>query len=133
MMDTAELKKNLLELKPELLGVTSMTTTFPVALKTARLAKEILPNAKVILGGVHPTLDPKGSLEQNEVDFVIRGEGEHSLYDELIEEGRIERSNFEYESVHFTKAYEGVCDIPAKRVAEIYKEINEYFYKEAKN
>jgi len=80
MMDTAELKKRLLELKPELVGVTSMTTTFPVALQTARVAKEILPDAKVVFGGVHPTLDPESSLEQDEVDFVIRGEGEHSLY-----------------------------------------------------
>lgn len=80
MMDTTELKKILSELKPELVGITSMTTTFPTALQTAKIAKEILPSAKVIFGGVHPTLDPQGSLEQDEVDFVIRGEGEHSLY-----------------------------------------------------
>jgi len=80
MMDTAELGKRLSELKPDLVGITSMTTTFPAALKAARLVKEILPSAKVVFGGVHPTLDPRGALEYSDVDYVIRGEGELSLY-----------------------------------------------------
>lgn len=80
MMDSEELRRQLSELNPELVGITSMTTTFPSALRAAQLVKEVLPDAKVIFGGVHPTLDPKGSLEYDEVDFVVRGEGEHSLY-----------------------------------------------------
>lgn len=79
MMDSNELIKRIETAKADLIGVTAMTTTFPAALKVAKLAKQVSPDAKILLGGVHPTLDPAGVLEHEDVDFVIRGEGEVAL------------------------------------------------------
>ena len=59
MMDSQELIKRIEKAKPDLVGVTTMTTTFPVALKVARLVREISPASKILLGGVHPTLIQK--------------------------------------------------------------------------
>ena len=53
-----------------------MTPTLPEALKVASISKKILPGTPVVLGGVHPTLDPEGVLAHDHVDYVIRGEGE---------------------------------------------------------
>lgn len=79
MMDSDELVQRMKRAQPDLIGITAMTTTFPGALKVVALAKQAVPGAKILLGGVHPTLDPAGVLAAEEVDFVIRGEGEAAL------------------------------------------------------
>ncbi len=79
LMDGPELERRLLAERPDLVGITAMTPTVPEALRVARVARAIVPRARVVLGGVHPTLDPRGVLEHPEVDFVIRGEGERPL------------------------------------------------------
>lgn len=79
LMDSESLIKELKKLKPEIVGITSMTTTFPQALKTASLVRNTIPTAKIVFGGVHPTLDPDSTLKYDIVDFVIRGEGEASF------------------------------------------------------
>lgn len=53
-----------------------------------------------------------------------------TFYDELVNEGKIEPYSLDYEGIHFTKAQEGICNIRAERLSELYREINEYFYKE---
>ncbi|MBC8019034.1 MAG: hypothetical protein H7X83_11020, partial [Verrucomicrobia bacterium] len=45
-----------------------------------------------------------------------------------IAEGKIEPFRLEFNQVHFTEAYQGVCDIPPLRLKALYKEINDYFY-----
>lgn len=80
MMDSVELVKRIEDSKADLVGITSMTTTFPAAIKVARIVREKSPKSKIILGGVHPTIDPEGVLSHDEVDFVIRGEGEEAIY-----------------------------------------------------
>jgi len=84
IMDAEALAKQLVELAPDLVGVTAMTTTLPDAVKVARTAHRVLPDVRVVLGGVHPTLDPDSALADASVDFVIRGEGEAAL-PQLIE------------------------------------------------
>jgi anaerobic magnesium-protoporphyrin IX monomethyl ester cyclase len=79
IMDSAVLSQTITSRKPDLVGVSAMTTTLPAALKVANLTRLVAPDAKVVLGGVHPTLDPAGVLANESVDFVIRGEGEKAL------------------------------------------------------
>lgn len=76
LMDERELEEKLLETRPDIVGITAMTTTFPAALRAAKVTKNVLPYAKVLLGGVHPTIEPRTTLENKHVDFVVRGEGE---------------------------------------------------------
>ena len=51
-----------------------------------------------------------------------------TLYEELIAEGKIEPYRLDHHQVHFTEAYEGICDIAPDRLKALYREINEYFY-----
>jgi radical SAM superfamily enzyme YgiQ (UPF0313 family) len=55
-----------------------------------------------------------------------------ALYEELIEEGKIEPYRLNHHQVHFTEAYEGICDIDPVRLKALYREINEYFYNKGK-
>lgn len=79
LMDSAELARHIADLAPEVIGITAMTPTVPEALQVARISKRVNPAVRVVLGGVHPTLDPAGVLENAEVDYVIRGEGERAF------------------------------------------------------
>jgi anaerobic magnesium-protoporphyrin IX monomethyl ester cyclase len=49
------------------------------------------------------------------------------LYDDLIAEGRIQPYALDYQRVHFTEAYEGICNIEPARLKALYGEINDYF------
>ena len=79
LMDSEALVERLKAERPQLVGITAMTPTLPAALKVARLARAVLPEAHIVLGGVHPTLDPESVLAEPAVDFVVRGEGEEAF------------------------------------------------------
>ena len=62
LMDSEALVGRLNAERPRVVGITAMTPTLPVALRVARLARASLPDAYIVLGGIHPTLDPEGVL-----------------------------------------------------------------------
>lgn len=75
----AEAAESALRGKPRLVGITSMSPTIKVGLDLARAVKARSPATPVVFGGVHPTISPESLLERNEVDLVVRGEGEVPL------------------------------------------------------
>jgi len=86
MMEEKELKTILRQLQPPLVGITTMTPTLPSAKRIAGIVKQALPRTKVVLGGVHATVSPESCLEDKNIDFIVRGEGERAL--ESILSGR---------------------------------------------
>ncbi len=65
--------------KPEILGISAYTETYPNALSIAAHAKEFDPSIHVVLGGPHPSIVPLDTVIQQQVDFVAVGEGEETL------------------------------------------------------
>ena len=53
--DHQKIKTELEAFQPTIVGVGSMTPTIESALKCARIAKEVCPDAKVVMGGPHAT------------------------------------------------------------------------------
>jgi len=78
-VEQVDLESYLLEFKPDVLGITATTPTLKQSLHISELAKRILPEVKVILGGPHPTVDPEGVLRSGSVDIVVIGEGEETV------------------------------------------------------
>jgi radical SAM superfamily enzyme YgiQ (UPF0313 family) len=93
MMDSEELARRLEAERPDVVGITAMTPTLPAAMKAAGIAAAAAPQAPVVLGGVHPTLDPESVLEHECVDYVIRGEGEEAFASllEILASGDLQR------------------------------------------
>ncbi|PTD93825.1 B12-binding domain-containing radical SAM protein [archaeon SCG-AAA382B04] len=78
-LDFNDLQNRLKRKNNDLIGITSTTPTIPEALKTAEIANETL-DAKIALGGPHPTFTHKQILRKNRfVDYVVRGEGEKTF------------------------------------------------------
>jgi anaerobic magnesium-protoporphyrin IX monomethyl ester cyclase len=75
--------------RTDVVAITSMTPQIYHALEVAKMAKE--QGCITIIGGYHPTLDPEQVASHPQVDYAIRGEGEHTfkeLIDFIYNEGR---------------------------------------------
>ena len=66
--------------KPDLIGITSVTMNFPMAVKTLQYCKTLRPQATAVIGGPHATFTATETLRSYpEVDIVVRGEGEETI------------------------------------------------------
>ena len=64
------------DIEPDLVGMSVMTFQRKTALKLAALIKSLKPRVKIAVGGYDPSLAPQAYMEQHEIDFIVRGEGE---------------------------------------------------------
>jgi len=86
--DWQRMLKSYLQEKPLCVGITSMTGYQIIsALEASKIIKEH-SNTPVIWGGVHPTLLPRQTIENNYIDIVVEGEGEDT-FSELVEALRV--------------------------------------------
>ncbi len=79
---TPNYKKRVLEEVRDALCLGISLVTGPMIRETveiARAIKEWNPEFPIILGGWHPSLLPKQTLEAPYIDYVVRGQGEDSL------------------------------------------------------
>ncbi len=75
------LTRTLSRIKPDLVGLSSMAWQYNTCTKIARLVKQILPEARIVVGGYHATLMSEEiavSPEAAWIDFLVRGEGEEA-------------------------------------------------------
>jgi len=78
-LTTNEIRKHIHEFKPEIVGITTMTSTLFGALESAKIAKEA--GSITVLGGPHLSIYPKETLSYSYVDYGINGEGERVILD----------------------------------------------------
>lgn len=69
--------------RPDVVGISAHTETYPNALRIAHQAKDMLPDARVVLGGAHPSIAPEAVLAEPDIDFVAIGEGERTFVELL--------------------------------------------------
>jgi radical SAM superfamily enzyme YgiQ (UPF0313 family) len=62
--------------RPDVLAFSALTNTYQWMLGIARDAKEMLPDVRVVFGGVHASAVPDNVLARPEVDYVCIGEGD---------------------------------------------------------
>jgi len=64
---------------PDVVGLSVMTFQRATALQIARLVKLLRPSARIVVGGYDPSLAAEAYETAPEVDFIVRGEGEHTF------------------------------------------------------
>jgi radical SAM superfamily enzyme YgiQ (UPF0313 family) len=67
------------DLAPDVVGLSVMTFQRATALKIASLVRALRPSTRVVVGGYDPSLDIDAYTQSPDVDFIVRGEGEHTL------------------------------------------------------
>ena len=77
----------IVQFKPDILGLSAFTISYPDALEAAKAIKERL-GIPVIMGGVHATSAPETVLSEPCIDYVCGGEGIEALPEFLEALGR---------------------------------------------
>lgn len=79
------LKFNYQYYQAEYFGFTATTSSIKNAYQMAKIIRKIYPESKIVFGGVHPTILPEEVINQEEIDIVVKGEGEITFYEILKE------------------------------------------------
>lgn len=83
--DFASILNRLLDMKPDVIGITTMTFVWPKVKKIIPVLKKNFPKSFVVVGGVHATMAKGKCLEEEPLlDAVVYGEGENTII-ELVE------------------------------------------------
>jgi len=77
-LNPARIKVVLNRVRPQLVGVSSHTETYPNALVIADLVRKHDPHIPIIFGGPHASIVPLDVLAEPDVDYVAVGEGEQT-------------------------------------------------------
>lgn len=75
-MDLHHVKKEISETYYELIGLSVVTSTYPISLKISSLVKQFSSSSKIMVGGPHPTFAYNDIIHENSIDLVVRYEGE---------------------------------------------------------
>lgn len=65
--------------QPDLVGITVMTAKLGPATEVSKLCKRYRKDCFVVWGGPHPTIQFREVMENEEVDFLVSGEGEETI------------------------------------------------------
>jgi anaerobic magnesium-protoporphyrin IX monomethyl ester cyclase len=65
--------------RPRVVGISSLTESFPNAIRIAAMVKTLSDEIVVVVGGPHVTFVPQEALRSGPFDFVVCGEGERTL------------------------------------------------------
>ncbi|GAH32994.1 unnamed protein product, partial [marine sediment metagenome] len=82
-----QIRKKIEKYKPDIVGISVfVSAAINICYDIAKIAKDYNQNCTVVFGGRHPTFVPEETLRVDEVDIVVRGEGELT-FKELIIKG----------------------------------------------
>ncbi|RLG08412.1 MAG: B12-binding domain-containing radical SAM protein [Thaumarchaeota archaeon] len=80
-----DIKAKITKFYPDVVGVTATTSMIYDAYDVAAVAKEVNPNAMVVIGGPHATFMASEILQEcKNIDVVVRGEGELTFRELLM-------------------------------------------------
>lgn len=78
-----EIRSNIMEYDPDVVGISAKSQNFVSASIVARLIKEINKHIIVIVGGPHPSMVGPEVLKDSHFDIAVRGEGERTIVEML--------------------------------------------------
>jgi anaerobic magnesium-protoporphyrin IX monomethyl ester cyclase len=118
-----EISARLVELQPDLVGVTSITPSIYSAERILELAQQHVPRALRVLGGIHATFMYKQVLSEAPwIDLIVRGEGEEILCNVVraLEAGSLATEREQIQGIAFRRD----SDIVATPAAPTIKDLD---------
>ena len=78
-----DLKRKVKDFKPDIVGLSILSAHFRLAVGMSRFIKKSFPAIPIIVGGLHPTLAPEETINEDPIDMICIGEGEYP-FSELL-------------------------------------------------
>src|SRR5258708_21811854 len=100
----ATIERMVRDLQPDVVGLSVMTFQRATALAIARLLRQLRPSARIVAGGYDPSLAPEAYESAIEIDFVVKGEGEHTFSEllpalEKVDQSQIPNPQAQHETI----------------------------------
>ncbi|OGR53752.1 MAG: hypothetical protein A2X39_04935 [Elusimicrobia bacterium GWC2_56_31] len=105
---------------PLLIGLSAFTTKMTAAAKVLRLVKENFPACKTMIGGHHCSAIPEDTLKDENIDFVIKGEGYYPVC-KLLESLKKKSGNYDIKGLWYREKDKVVGHGRADGVADLDK------------
>jgi len=77
--DSEQFVDELLEFKPDVVGVSMWSFVYPEGLAILKNTKSILNNVITVVGGIHASMNYEEVIKDKNVDFLLRGEAEFTF------------------------------------------------------
>jgi len=78
-LSSNDFENKLNEFKPDIIGISIYTTSFPSIIETINTIRNIHPNSKIVAGGPHASILPEECINLLNIDAVVIGEGENTF------------------------------------------------------
>jgi radical SAM superfamily enzyme YgiQ (UPF0313 family) len=75
----AQVVEEVRRIGPELVGISALTGAWSATVELIAALRQALPEVPIVLGNTHATTFAEGILARGLAEYVVRGEGEHSL------------------------------------------------------
>jgi len=85
---STEFKEKMMEIKPDIVGVSCWSPTYLEAVKVLEVAKSLNPSVITVMGGAHATSYPDKIMANPIIDYIIRGEADLSFRAFVEEAGK---------------------------------------------
>jgi anaerobic magnesium-protoporphyrin IX monomethyl ester cyclase len=121
-IDDEDLARQMAEVAPDVVGVTAITPSIYKAERVLEIARDTVPAALRMMGGVHPTFMFKQVLSEAPwVDVIVRGEGEEILTELMlaVEDGRWPADRRKIRGIAFLDGEEIVATPAAATVKDL--------------
>jgi anaerobic magnesium-protoporphyrin IX monomethyl ester cyclase len=80
-----QFEEDIRKFEPDYVGISVLTSEYGITLDiAASIVKGVNSKTIVIAGGVHPTIEFMTVIQNTDIDYVCRGEGEHVFRDLLL-------------------------------------------------
>ncbi len=81
-LDLDRIKRDVLRIAPDLIGFSVLTNQYKYALEIAASLRTYY-DRPIVFGGIHPTMDPQGTLKEPVLDSICVGEGEEAFLESI--------------------------------------------------
>lgn len=102
MKSWSDYKKAVSREKADIFGFSFSSPLADDAFRAIKITKKICPDALIIAGGPHPTVDPVGTIKKGEADLVVSGEGEEILK-EIIKRYKNDKNFSQIQAITYKK------------------------------
>ena len=94
------IKREIEKINPKIIGISNhFSSQIKNAIEVAKIAKKVNKKIITVIGGPHASCKPKDFLKEEDIDYVIMGEGEfalNELIDKLNKKGKEKINNLAY-------------------------------------